>query len=120
MDKTKNRVDAPVKLKVLITIVNRKKADFYTSVLEGFDVTTSQVLYGNGLASKQILAYLGLNKTEKAVIISIVKETNVKDILAAYEDKYFKVKDAQGVAFTIPLSQMVGINAYKFLTNMED
>ena len=120
MDKNKKTLDAPIKLKVLVTIVNRKKADFYTSVLEGFDVVGSEVVYGNGLANKQILAYLGLNKTEKAVIFSIVKETMVKEILAAYEDKYFKVKDANGVAFTIPLSQMIGVNAYKFLTNMED
>ncbi len=120
MEVKKKALDAPIKLKMLITIVNRKKADFYTSVLEGFDVVSSEIVYGNGLASQQILAYLGLNKTEKAVIFSIVKETVVKDILAAYEDKYFKIKDGNGVAFTIPLSQMIGINAYKFLSNMED
>lgn len=119
MSKEKS-LDAPIKLKVLVTIVNRKKADFFTSVLESFDVNQSEVIYGNGLASKQILQYLGLNKSEKAVIISFVKETKVKDILAQYEDKYFKVKDAQGIAFTIPLSQMIGLNSYKFLAGIED
>jgi nitrogen regulatory protein PII len=116
----KKKLDAPVKLKVLVTIVNRKKADFYTSILEGFDVTQSEVVYGQGLASKQILAYLGLSKTDKAVIISVVKENKIKEILSSYEEKYFKIKDGNGIAFTIPLTQMIGINAYKYLCNMEE
>jgi len=113
-------LEAPIKLKLLITIVNRKKADFYTSVLEGYDVVSSEVLYGQGLASKQVLQYLGLAKTDKAVIVSVVKENKIKEIFAAYEDKYFKVKDSNGIAFTIPLSKMVGIKTFKFLTNVED
>lgn len=112
-------LDSPIKLKLLFTIVNRKKADFYTSVLEGYDVVSSAVIYGNGLASKQVLAYLGLERTEKAVIVSIVKESKIKEIFAAYEDKYFKVKDSNGIAFTVPLSKMVGISAFKFITNEE-
>ena len=118
--KKNKELDAPIKLKALITIVNRKKADFYTSVLEGYDVVSSVVLYGQGLASKQVLQYLGLSKTDKAVIISIVKESRIKEILAAYEDKYFKVKDSNGIAFTISLKKMAGIQAFKFLANVED
>ena len=120
MEKNNKTLDAPIKLKLLVTIVNRKKAEFYTSVLEGFDVNTSQVIYGSGLASKQILQYLGLAKTDKAVILSIVKENKIKEILTSYEDKFFKLKDGNGIAFTIPFSQMIGINAYKFLSSMEE
>ncbi len=116
----KKSLDAPIKLKILITIVDRKKADFFTSVLESFDVNQSEVIYGQGLDSKQILQYLGLNKSEKAVIISFVKESKVKDILASYEDKYFKVKDGKGIAFTIPMSQMIGLTAYKYLAGIEE
>ena len=114
----KKTLDSPIKLKLLFTIINRKKIDFYTSVLEGYDVVASEVMYADGLASKEILQYLGLSKADKAVIVSVVKETKIKEILAAYEDKYFKVKDSNGIAFTVPLDKMVGIQAFKFLTEV--
>ena len=39
------------KLKVLITIVNRSKALFYTDLLEQYDVNMQMTLYGNGTAN---------------------------------------------------------------------
>ncbi len=111
---------APVKLKMLITIVNRNKIDFYENILKSYNASEIDVMYGNGLARKQILAYLGLDKSEKAVIVSIVNENRASEILNSFEDKYFKLKDSSGIAFTIPFSQMVGKKAYQFLCNMED
>ncbi len=116
----KKELEAPEKLKVMITIVNRKKVDLYTSILESFDVVSSDVIYAKGLASQEILAYLGLSRMEKVVIVSVVKESSIKDIMAAYEDKFFKQKESGGIAFTIPLSKMVGIKAYKFLSHEEE
>ena len=56
----------------------------------------------------------------KAVIFSIVKEDKVKEILATYEDKYFKTKRGKGVAFTIPISSVIGVMVYKFLLNVNE
>lgn len=116
----KKELEAPEKLKLFITIVNRKKVDLYTSVLESFDVVSSEVIYAKGLASQEILAYLGLSRLEKVVICSVVKESKIKDIMAAYEDKYFKLKESSGIAFSIPLKTMVGVKAYKFLSGEEE
>ena len=67
------------KLKVLITIVNRSKALFYTDLLEQYDVNMQMTLYGNGTANSEMLGLLGLVETEKAVIMSIVREDKIKD-----------------------------------------
>ena len=85
-------LEAPKKLKILVTIVERSKSDFYLSALEGFDVNMQTLVYAKGTASKEIAGLVGLNDDNKAMILSIVKEEKIKEILATYEDKYFKTK----------------------------
>lgn len=108
---------APKKLKILITIVERSKAAFYADVLEGFDVNLQSIVYGKGTAPSDMLHYLGLTDDGKAVILSVVSEDRIREILAAYEDKYFKTKKGKGVAFTIPISSVIGVMVYQFLSS---
>lgn len=112
-----NGLTAPKKLKILITIVDRRKTDFYLDVLEGFEVNMQSVIYGHGTAPSDMLHYLGLSQTDKAVIVSVIQEDKVKEITAAYEDKYFKTKNGKGIAFTIPISSLIGVSIYQFLSN---
>ena len=119
--KTENSgLEAPKKLKILVTIVERSKSDFYLSALEGFDVNMQTLVYAKGTASKEIAGLVGLNDDIKAMILSIVKEEKIKEILATYEDKYFKTKRGKGVAFTIPISSVIGVMVYKFLLNVNE
>lgn len=105
------------KLKVLITIVNRSKALFYTDLLEQYDVNMQMTLYGNGTANSEMLGLLGLVETEKAVILSIVKEDKIKDIKMVLAEKFDKVKDGKGIAYTIPMQSIIGVSIYQFLAN---
>ena len=105
------------KLKILFTIVERQKADFFMSALEGFDVNFQTVMYGKG-TSTQIKKLVGFEANNKAVIISLVQANKVKQILAAYEDKYFKTRNGKGVAFTVSLKSVIGKMAYNYLANL--
>lgn len=115
--KTQTGLTAPKKLKVLITIVSREKTEFYLDILEGFDVNMQTVTYGKGTAPSDMLHYLGLNESKKAIIISIVKEEKLKEIFAAYEERCFKTKNGKGIAFTFPISSVIGVAVYQFLSN---
>ena len=112
-------LEAPKKLKILVSIVERVKVDFYLSALEGFDVNLQTVAYAKGTAPSNVLHYLGLTGTDKAVIFSVVREDKVKKILNTYEDKYFKTKNGRGIAFTIPIKSLIGVSIYQFLANIE-
>ena len=114
-----NSLEAPRKLKILITIINRTKTDFYLSALEGYDVNMQTVLYGRGTAPTEIAHMLGLVDDKKAVILSVVSEDKINEILARYEDKFFKTKNGRGIAFTIPISSVIGVAVYRFLANLE-
>ncbi len=113
----KERLTAPIKLKILFTIVERQKADFIMSALEGYDVNYQTVIYGKG-TSTQINKLVGFESNNKAVIISLVQANKVKQILAAYEDKYFKTRNGKGVAFTVSLTSVIGKMTYNYLANL--
>lgn len=114
----KQALDAPRKLSILFTIVDRRKCDFYFDVLQGFDVNYQVVLYGKGTAPNEIQTLLGLTSSDKAVIVSVVQNDYIKEILALYEDKYFKLKNGKGIAFSVSMSSMIGKMAYEYLSNM--
>lgn len=104
-------------LKVLFTIVNRSKATYYVDLLEQFEINMQMVLYGIGTANSEIRDYLKLNEVEKAVIISIVREDKVKDICNTLSEKFSKIKDGKGIAYTIPVKSIIGVSIYQFLSN---
>ncbi len=114
-----NGLQAPKKIKILVTIIDRTKTDFYLSALESFGVNMQTVLYAKGTAPSEIATLLGVVDKGKAVILSVVGENKISKILAEYEDNYFKLRNGKGIAFTIPISSMIGISVYNFLANIE-
>ena len=104
------------KLKLLFTIVDRPKAEFYLDVLSQFEVNLQMVMAGKGTATSDLVDMLGLN-IHKAAIISVVREDNVEPIMKCLEDKFATIKNGKGVAFAVPLSSVIGVNIYQFLSN---
>ena len=65
---------APRKLKLLVTVVNREKAEFYTDFIQSFEVNFQTSVNGRGTASKETLRLLGIGETDKTVIFSVIRE----------------------------------------------
>lgn len=104
------------KLKLLLTVVDRPKAEFYTDVIGQYEVNFQMVCNGLGTANTELVRMLGLN-IHKAVILSVVREDLVPDIMNTLEDKFETVKNGKGVAFAVPLSSIIGVNLYQFMSN---
>ena len=111
---------APQKLKLLFTVVNRKKAEFYADFLQSFEVNMQLTLAARGTASSETLSLLGITDTEKSVIISIIKEEKAPVALKALEEKFRTIKNGKGIAYTIPLSSVIGAAIYAFLSNNQN
>lgn len=105
------------KLDLLITIVNRKKNDYYTDLIQTYDVNFIFKVLGEGTASKQIQALLGLTVSEKVVIFSVIKRDQATKLLATLETKFHTIRDGKGIAFTIPFSSVIGRSIFGFLSN---
>ena len=116
---SKKKNTAIKRLKLLVTVVDRSKAIFYLDLLEGFEINMQTVVYGSGTANGNMLSYLGLVETDKAVIFSVVREDKVKAILETLEEKFEKVKNGKGIAFTVAMNSVIGVSVYSFLSNQK-
>ena len=101
------------KLKLLFTVVDRPKGEFYLDVISQFDVNCQMVVNGLGTATSEVVELLGL-EPHKAVILSVVREDMVDTIMNTLEDKYATIRNGKGVAFAVPLSSVIGVNLYRF------
>ena len=104
------------KLKLLFTVVDRPKAEFYMDVLSQFDVNMQMLVSGKGTATSEVVDMLGLN-LHKATFLSIVREDRVDEIMKCLENKFSTIRNGKGIAFTVSLSSVIGVNIYQFLSN---
>ena len=104
------------KLKLLITVVDRLKAEFYLDYISQYEVNCQMALQGMGTANSDLIDMLGLN-IHKAVILSVVRGDIVDGLMNGLEDKFRTIKKGKGVAFAVPLSSVIGVNLYQFLSN---
>lgn len=89
-------------LKLLFIISDDEKR--LKILMNEFDLPFNVISYGEGTASQGILDFLGLNKTEKILLTSIIPVVLEKEILN-YIKKEMKIKEiGNGVAWTVPLS----------------
>ena len=104
------------KLKLVFTVVDRPKAEFYLDVLSQFEVNMQMLVSGKGTATSELVDMLGLN-IHKATILSVVREDKVDEIMKCLETKFATIKNGKGIAFAVPLSSVIGVNIYQFLSN---
>ena len=50
-------------------------------------------------------------------IISFVREDKIKEILSTLEERFYKTKNGKGIAFTVPISSLIGVTVYQLLSN---
>lgn len=105
------------KLEILITIVNRNKVEFFMDLIQSFDVNMQMLMMAEGTADQNMLNLLGLTQSEKAVILSVIQKDKEKDALYAIEDRFNSIKGAKGIAYTIPMSSIIGVSVFQFLSN---
>ncbi len=103
------------KLMLLITIVNRRKAEFYSDLIQNMHSNLSLVTMGKGTADASMLSKLGLSDSDKAVIFSVIKESEQDQILQTIDDKFKSIKDGKGIAYTVPFSSVIGASVFNFL-----
>ena len=107
------------KLKLLFTVVDRSKGEFYLDVISQFDVNCQLLVGGLGTAASELVELLGL-EPHKAVILSVVREDMMDTVMNTLEDKFATIRNGKGIAFAIPLSSVIGVNLYRFLSDRRE
>lgn len=110
---------APRKLKLLVTVINREKAEFYMDFIQSFEVNFQTSMAAHGTASQETLRLLGLGESNKTVIFSVIREDMCDKALSALEQKFKTIKNGKGIAYTIPMTGTIGVAIYQFLSNTQ-
>ena len=108
------------RLYLMVTITNRNTVKRFTDLYKEYGAEVAFTTVGEGTAVSETLYYLGLEKTEKAVIFSVVTENSWKEIRRALENRLKIDIPGTGVAFIIPLSSIGGKKQLFFLTGNQN
>lgn len=105
------------KLKILVTVVNRRKTELFMDLLTEYEVNLQTSVLAQGTARSETLYMLGLEDSDKSVIFSVLREDKAPEAMHMLEEKFNTIKDGKGIAFTIPMSSVIGVAIYRFLSN---
>ena len=105
------------RLELLVTIVNRNKAEFYIDLLQAFEVNMQFLAFAHGTADERLRSYIGLTDSDKTVIFSVIQENKIAEALNALDEKFKTIKNGKGIAYTIPFTSVIGTLIYGFLSN---
>lgn len=115
--KTVNKKITEDRPKLLITIVNRNKGEYYADLIQSYESNLQWTALAKGTASLEVLEVMGLASTDRTVIFSVVREDRIPKLLAKLEEKFKTIKNGKGIAYTVPMSSIIGVSAFAFLSN---
>ena len=101
---------------LMSTITDRRTADAFLQLYEAHGVNVTLRTVGTGTAVQETLSTLGLEKTEKAVLLAVVTAQTWQEVQRDLRRKMRIDVPGTGIAFTVPLSSIGGKRALGFLT----
>ena len=109
--------ELPVIMQTAYTFdTDRRTADAFLQLYEAHGVNVTLRTVGTGTAVQETLSTLGLEKTEKAVLLAVVTAQTWQEVQRDLRRKMRIDVPGTGIAFTVPLSSIGGKRALGFLT----
>ena len=95
---------------VIFTIVNAGFAEDVMDVARELGVRGGTILGGRGVAREDAAAFFGITLHAEKEILMMVVEKDLRDtVLNAIYKEMGMAKNAQGIAFSLPVSEAVGL-----------
>lgn len=107
-------------LHLMVTITDRSAIKKFISLYQRHGVEVAFTTVGYGTAVSETLDYLGLEETEKAVILSVVTGSVWREVKLELQKQLKIDVPGTGIAFLIPLSSIGGKKPLLFLTEKQN
>ena len=105
-----------MRLELLLAVVHNDKVHYYTRLIQSHQSNLQLTLPAQG-TTHLILDYLGLTEQPKTMLISVVRSDEAEGLISLLDETFKKGKGYKGVAFTIPMTSVIGTLVYGFLSN---
>lgn len=108
-------------IELLVFILDRGKGDALIKLGAKQGISFSLLIHGEGTASSETLTLLGLEKTEKDVVLLSVQKSRADMMLDMLADEMKLNDDGVGIAFTMPFSALAGqFTSYELFAGTAD
>lgn len=102
-------------LTLLVTVVDRSKGDVFLEFIRAAAANFQLSMAAEGTADSETRALTGLTDAGKSVIFSVIRQDRSAKVLSYLEEKFRTVKNGKGIAFTVPMTGIIGVAVYQFL-----
>ena len=93
---------------LIITITDRSKSEQFISLYQREGIPTVLSVLGHGTATGEVLDYLGLEATEKAMLICMTPQPKTKQTIQTVAKEMWLDVPGNGVLMTVPVSSICG------------
>ena len=101
------------KYEVILSIINRGFSELAMDTARRLGAKGGTVIYGRGTASKEAEKMFNITIQPEKEIVMILVSSDIKDgILKGLYDAVGVNTPAQGIAFTLPVDDVVGIGSH--------
>ncbi len=94
----------PNRVKLLVSIIAVKDEERLRETIDDCSVSLAVSFSATGTAHSQVLDYLGIGETEKAVVLSLIPESDEETIMREIRTKISLYLVGRGISFTVPLT----------------
>ena len=105
-----------MKLELLMAIVHNDKAAYFSSLIQSHQANLQLTVPAKG-TTHMILNYLGFTDRPKSLVVSVVRADEAGKLIELLDETFRKGAAYKGIAFTIPMTSVVGTLVYGFLSN---
>ena len=105
-----------MKLELLLAVVHNDKAAYYSSLIQSHQANLQLTVPAKG-TSHLILNYLGLTEKPKSLVMSVVRADQAASLIDLLDQTFQKGKNYKGIAFTVPMTSVIGPLGSGFLSN---
>ena len=102
-------------LNMVITITDRERTETAINLFRENNVFTTDIVLGQGTASREMLDYLYLNPSEKAIVFGVVTGAGVLPLLKAFKRKMFIDVPGNGIVAVVPLNTIGGRRSLEYM-----
>ena len=95
-------------LRIILTIVDRKKGKRVVNLLETCGCYHHQIFLGKGTAPQEIFEYLGFGEIEKDIVLSIATVDRAPILLKLLQEEMDFDQPGHGMACSIPIDSVAG------------
>ena len=102
-------------LNMVITITDGERTETAINLFRENNVFTTDIVLGQGTASREMLDYLYLNPSEKAIVFGVVTGAGLLPLLKAFKRKMFIDVPGNGIVAVVPLNTIGGRRSLEYM-----